>query len=182
MRAELVGLLEECHVLSEGLLALFAQERHLVRLGELVVLPLGVALGALRSNRVNSTREGGQRQREGQPRARAYVEPLLAAGSSDGSLHVEDVLAHCATRGGGASAGGTGWSEQRDATYSRASFPVGRRLIFRLGGSDAGEGARSRVDTITIEGWQAERERERERDRAPGEAKTAQHNTTRLAP
>lgn len=47
MRAVLVRLLKDGHVLAKGLLALLAQEGHLDRLGERVVLLLGVALCAL---------------------------------------------------------------------------------------------------------------------------------------
>ena len=67
VRAVLVALLVVGHVLAERLLALFADERHLHRFSELVVLRFGVAFGA--------------------------VEPLFAARSPDRDLRVEDVLA-----------------------------------------------------------------------------------------
>ena len=47
MRTILIALLIHRHILSERLLALLAQERHLVRLREPVVLCLRVALGAV---------------------------------------------------------------------------------------------------------------------------------------
>jgi hypothetical protein len=65
MRAILVALLIHSHILPERLLALLAQERHLRRLGERVLLRRGVAFGA--------------------------VVPLLTAGRADGDLRVEDV-------------------------------------------------------------------------------------------
>ena len=71
MRAELVTILIICHVFPKRLLALLAQERHLVRLREPVVLCLRVALGA--------------------------VEPLPAARCADGDLGIEDVFADRAT-------------------------------------------------------------------------------------
>ena len=67
MRTVLIALLIYRHILPERLLALLAQERHLVRLREPVVLCLRVALGA--------------------------VEPLPAARRADRDLRVEDVLA-----------------------------------------------------------------------------------------
>ena len=63
----LVALLVIAHVLAERLLALLAEEGHLGRFAEAVVLGLGVALGA--------------------------VEPLFAAGGADGDLGVENVFA-----------------------------------------------------------------------------------------
>jgi hypothetical protein len=65
--AVLVTVLVHAHVLPERLLALLADECHLHRLRERMVLRLCVAFGA--------------------------VEPLLAARRSDADLSVEDVLA-----------------------------------------------------------------------------------------
>ena len=62
----LVALVELLHVLTERLLALLAQERHLHGLPEPMVLCLSVTLGA--------------------------VKPLLAARRADGDLGVEDVF------------------------------------------------------------------------------------------
>ncbi len=67
MWAELVALLVVGHVFAECLFAFLAQEVHLHRLLELVVLRLRVALGA--------------------------IEPLLATWSADGDLCVQNVFA-----------------------------------------------------------------------------------------
>jgi hypothetical protein len=52
--AVLVRLFVGLHVLPKGLFALFAEERHLVRLDERVVGRLGVAFGALEAEQVSS--------------------------------------------------------------------------------------------------------------------------------
>lgn len=54
VRAVLVRLFVRLHVLPKGLFALFAEERHLVRLDERVIGRLGVAFGALSGFRVSS--------------------------------------------------------------------------------------------------------------------------------
>lgn len=66
VRAVFVALLELLGVLAEALLALFAGKSHFGALHEVVLLRLGMALGA--------------------------VEPLAAAGAADGDLSVEDVF------------------------------------------------------------------------------------------
>ena len=68
VRAELVGFLELIDLLAEHLSAFLADEDHFCGFFELVILGFFVALGA--------------------------VEPLSAAGGSNGDLGVEDVLAH----------------------------------------------------------------------------------------
>lgn len=82
VRAVFVALLELLGVLAEALLALFAGEDHLGTLLEIVVLGLGMALGA--------------------------VKPLLAAGAADGDLGVEDVLAAAERRRSAAARRGRG--------------------------------------------------------------------------
>lgn len=67
VRAVLVAVLELVHILTKALFALFARKDHFHGLLQVVVLCLGMALGA--------------------------VEPLLAAGRADGHLCVEDVFA-----------------------------------------------------------------------------------------
>ena len=47
VRTILIALLIHRHILPERLLALLAQERHLIRLRERVILRLRVALGAV---------------------------------------------------------------------------------------------------------------------------------------
>ena len=68
VRAVLVGLLELFDLLAEHLSALLADDDHFGRLFQLMILGFFVALGA--------------------------VEPLSTAGSSNGALGVQDVLAH----------------------------------------------------------------------------------------
>lgn len=57
---KLVGLLEPCHIFPERPLALLAQERHLDRLLELMVLDLGMTFGALRVDRGSARVLGGR--------------------------------------------------------------------------------------------------------------------------
>ena len=67
VRTILIALIEIRDVFPEGFLALFTDERHLRRLCKRVRLRFRVAFGA--------------------------VEPLLAAGRTDGNLGIQDVLA-----------------------------------------------------------------------------------------
>lgn len=67
VRTILVTVLKLLHVFSEALLALFARERHLERLLQLMLLRLGVALRA--------------------------IKPLFAAWGPNRNLSVENVLA-----------------------------------------------------------------------------------------
>lgn len=96
VRAVLVALLKLLGVLAEALLALLARKRHFGGLGKRVVLGFGMAFGT--------------------------VEPLLAAGTADRDLGVEDVLAAAERRRSAAANRGRG---EQAVTYHMATVVTG---------------------------------------------------------